>query len=173
MGKKDNYYIIVRHGDTHNDKLKKSIYVDYASKIVKYIYNICKHKSRPPVFLTSPLDRCKESAKIIVDLYNIIYGTSHKIIETDLLLRSGREENSKNKFIRLNKFIDYTLENYCNKNIIVALSHSSVIPALCPLIAGISPEEFKEKNNVHLNEGAICFVKHQEKILRYNRYFST
>lgn len=171
MGKKDNYYLILRHGDTHNDILDKKKYKSYAPKIVKYIYDICNHKNRTPIFLVSPIDRCIDTIQILIDLYNKKYNTTHTYIETQLLFRSGHEEHSAEKHKRLKSFIKYTLDNWDTKYIFICITHSSVIPALCPIIANITPEYFKENHEVYLREGALALVKKDKQITRYNRGF--
>ena len=171
MGKNDYYYLILRHGDTHNDILDKKKYKSYAPKIVKYIYNICNKKNRIPIFLVSPIERCIETIQILIDLYNKKYNTTYTHIETPLLFRSGHEEHSAEKHKRLKSFIQYTQNTWDCKHIFVCITHSSVIPALCPIIADITPEYFKENHEVHLDEGSLAFVKYNTKITRYNKAF--
>ena len=171
MSKGKYFYLILRHGDTSNDILDKKKYSKYAHKIIKYIFNICKHKNKAPIFLSSPQQRCIDTIEILYTLYNEKYGTHHTSISTQLLNRSGSDEHSKEKYQRLNEFIDFS--NQFNENkIIVCVTHSSIIPALCPLIAGIDQAEFKEKFETYLSEGALAFIKKNSKILRYNRSFN-
>ena len=165
-----SYYLILRHGDTHNDILDKNKYKIYAPKIIKYIFNICKKINKPPIFLSSPQQRCKDTIEILCDIYNENYGTEHEYIETELLNRSGHEEHSKEKHLRLNNFIKFS-EKWCYEKLIVCVTHSSVIPALSPLIAGITPEYFKENHEVYLREGALAVIKKNKQIKRYNRGF--
>lgn len=165
------YYIVLRHGNTDSsDNLLKKKYLKYAEKIVDYIHEMCLKKLKPPIFLSSPLDRAFESLQILITIYNNKYNTNHKQIVTNLLYRSGHEENSKAKKKRLIEFIKYT-ETFGNNYCFICVTHSSIIPALCPLISNISPEYFKLNHEVYLGEGALSFIKKNNKIIEYNKTF--
>jgi hypothetical protein len=165
-----SYYIICRHGNTDSkDNLLKKAYLKYAEKIVDYIYSKCMKYFKPPLFLTSEMDRCYESIKILVSIYNKKYNTNHKINKTNLLNRSGREEKSERKQQRIYDFMNYT-QGYSGY-VVVCVTHSSYIPRLCPSIAGITLEYFKKNHEVYLGEGALALIHKNKKIIKYNKTF--
>lgn len=168
---RDRYYCILRHGNTKKDVLQKSIYKKYAHKIAEYIHSTCIKYNLEPIFLCSPIERCDETLQIVLKFYNKMYKTEFNYAKTLQLYRSGKEENSKAKLDRIYRFMHYVNNTYTKKHLVISVTHSSYIPRLCQVLAGISKEYFAEKHEVYLNEGALAIIKENDKIIKYNVHF--
>lgn len=160
--------IFVRHGKTKDEKLLKEQFKDYALSIAKYI-SLEKH-SKKIHFVSSPLERCVNTAEMIISELNKLLNTNYKNNVDEKLSRWEKEkETREDSYERALKYRK-EIKKIHNK-LIVVISHSSMLPKLVlgSLKNKFNPDEYKEliKENNKLKHGYISVVNF-DKDLKYN-----
>jgi hypothetical protein len=162
--------IVIRHGKTHKEQLLKEEFEEKSKNIAKMISNQKNNKNI--IFLSSPLDRCVESANMIIDKVNKLLNTKYKIILDDNLKSWNKNtETREESFERAEKY--YKNIKHLDNPLIILISNSSIIPRLVFGLVSkkMSYSEYKNeilKKNKRLIYGATAIIKYQSKVKEYN-----
>lgn len=155
----------IRHGETlenANDCLVGRINSSLTNNGIKQAYEVKKYLDSKNIdlIISSPLDRCKQTANIIGEDKKIIY--SDKLLGRDhgeftgcpksdvnyddywnynLNLKFQRAENIRDLYNRVASLIQDLKENYSDKNIVI-VTHSGILRIIYYYFNGI-PEDGK------------------------------
>ncbi len=130
--KKRGKIFIMRHGPTKNDILQTNKLSSYIDNIAEFIND----NDGIDCVLTSPIDRCNQTATILIDKLNM--NIKEKKIKHELLRKQPDEtENEKNE--RGYTYGEYLRKKYkkINKNVLI-ITHSSILFSIIEGIIGNS-----------------------------------
>ena len=160
--------ILIRHGQTKDEKLLTDKFIPISRNIAKYIS--LEKNSNNIHFLSSPLDRCVESINMIISEVNKLLNTEYKNNTDIALTRWEKEEESREDSYK--RGLQYRKQiKKIKKPLIVLVSHSSMLPKITYGLVNrkIKYEKFKKniKDNEKLEHGYISVVNF-DKNFKYN-----
>lgn len=119
------YIFVLRHGPTDgHENLYKKKFLKLIPSITNHITDYCNPNDIESIY-TSPIERCKDTARILAKVFNI-----NEIKKKKYLHRwNGKRETREDANNRVRKYGKYIQKKYTDKNIIL-ITHSSVYRAL-------------------------------------------
>lgn len=139
-----SYIFIARHGPTHNDELDTDIYRNYFAPKIRNLINTITHSIGVNRIYTSPITRCKKTAKIIANSLDM---SRDLILKTDALLRFDQEREcsciTKHSARSFGHILRESTEN------VLLVTHSSVLKYV---LEGLSHTSIKK---FYVNKGSV------------------
>ena len=165
--------IFLRHGKTKNEHLIKDEFITIAKNIAKVIVKIItlEKLNENVYFVSSPLERCIDTANMVLSEVNALLKTNYKNNTDEKLKRWTKEEETREDSYK--RAINYRKElKKINSPLIIVISHSSMIPKLVfgSVINKYNNKEFKEeciKDRAKLLHGGFSIVKFDKQV-KYN-----
>jgi hypothetical protein len=160
--------IFVRHGTTKNEILIKEKFKKDAESIAKFIR---MENNNNIYFVSSPLERCIDTGKMIIYELNKLLNTNYEINIDDELRRWTKEDEAREDSYK--RGFEYRKElKKIKHSLVVVISHSSMLPCLIngAVIKKFKRPEFKKTvigDNGKLKHGYISVVKFDKKV-KYN-----
>ena len=176
MEKEDNIkkkIIFLRHGKTKNEHLIKDEFITIAKNIAKMIAKIITLEKlyENVYFVSSPLERCIDTASMVISEVNTLLKTNYKNNTDEKLKRWEKGKETREKSYE--RAINFRTElKKINSPLIIVISHSSMIPKLVygSVINKYSNKEFKKeciKDKGKLVHGSFSIVKFDKQV-KYN-----
>jgi len=139
-----SYIFIARHGPTHNDELDIQTYRDFFAPKIRNLINTITNNVGIERIYTSPIARCKKTAKIIANSLNI---PRDLLLKTDALLRFDQERECSCITKKSARSFGHILRE-STKNVLL-VTHSSVLKYV---LEGLSHTSIKK---FYVNKGSV------------------
>lgn len=133
---------IVRHGPTHDDDLCVREMKKIINSVTKFIQNNKNEDAKIHKVLTSPYERCDQTASLLMEKLNI---SGKRKQQTDRLSRIQNSEKWSDVHTRGYEYGKFLRSRYRDKNIMI-VTHSSL---LLDVVKGVVRDRELKKQYLH------------------------
>jgi broad specificity phosphatase PhoE len=161
-------FMVIRHADTYkNQSINVENFMNVLNKQINLIVKIIKkYKLKEIKIMSSPFERCYDTALIITNFLNLLLKTNYTVEKNENLTRWNiKEEDREQSKIRSHEYGKNMSSN--NSTLTIMITHSSIIPSLCAGLSKMDLRVFKKKYNENLNNCGVSFIKNKLKF--YNK----
>ena len=137
--------MVIRHADTNKDQsINVENFMNVLNKqIILIVKIIKKYKIKNINIMSSPFERCYDTALIITNSINLLLKTNYIVEKNEHLTRwNKKEEDRTQSKIRSYKYGKNMSLN--NSTLTIMITHSSIIPSLCAGLSKMDLSVFKK-----------------------------